>query len=276
MAVLSKRWADGQLRTTYDQGLAIINLPRGMKEPAATDAAALGLSIHADPLDRNTIACTGSQFCNIAVTETKGHMFQLIEKLRQKSVKLHGIRIHMSGCPSSCAQHFTADIGLKGVRVRRLLGTREGFDVYLGGGIAGGVQMACPYRLGVDVDQLPTLIEEVVNDYYRHHRAGQTFSAYWRDKLRSTEAAKVGDTDYHLPTWICEVCDHRHVGQDPPIFCPRCCGLRRRFARLDPTTDECQFAQHSPKSELVECLGPSEASPPPAPPSESTVSVPCS
>jgi ferredoxin-nitrite reductase len=233
LAVLSRKWGNGQLRTTHEQGIAVINIPAGFKDAAATAAAALRLTIHADPFDRNTVACTGSQFCNIAVTETKGHMFQLVEKLRKKALKLHGIRIHMSGCPSSCAQHFTADIGLKGVRVRRLLGTREGFDVYLGGGIAGQVHMGLPYQLGVDVDQLPTLIEHVVGEYYLRHKPGQTFSAYWRELLQSREAQKVGDDDYQVPVWLCEACEHEHRGEDPPVFCPSCAGLRRNFARLE-------------------------------------------
>ncbi|MCA9173367.1 MAG: Rieske 2Fe-2S domain-containing protein [Planctomycetales bacterium] len=235
LAVLSRRWGDGQLRTTHEQGIAVINLPRAAKDAAATAAAALGLSVHADPFEMNTIACTGSQFCNIAVTETKGQMLLLIEKLRKKALKLHGIRIHMSGCPSSCAQHFTADIGLKGVRVRRLLGTREGFDVYLGGGVCGEVRMGRLYKLGVDVDQLPTLIEEVIAEYYRKHSDGQTFSEYWHDRLQAAEADKVEEQEYQTPTWICESCRHEHHAEDPPIFCPSCAGLRRHFARLDPS-----------------------------------------
>ncbi len=233
LAVLSKKWGDGQLRTTHEQGIAVINIPTGFRDPAATAAAALGLTIHADPFERNTVACTGSQFCNIAVTETKGHMFQLVDKLRKRALQLHGIRIHMSGCPSSCAQHFTSDIGLKGVRVRRLLGTREGFDVYLGGGIAGKVHMGLPYQLGVDVDQLPTLIETVVREYYLRHKSGQTFSAYWREILSEREVRKIGDDDYRVPIWICEACDYEHKGEDPPVFCPSCAGLRRNFARLE-------------------------------------------
>ena len=233
LGVLANKWGDGRLRTTHEQGIAIVNIPARFKDAAAVDAAALGLSVHADSLDRNTMACTGSQFCNIAVTETKGHMFQLLEKLRKKRTQLEGIRIHMSGCPSSCAQHFTADVGLKGVRVRRLLGTREGFDVFLGGGIGGDVRLALPYKLGVDVDQLPTLIEHVVAEYYLRHRAGETFSLYWRQRLREEATAKVGDDDYKPPLWICEGCQHRHLGEDPPIFCPSCAGLRRAFARID-------------------------------------------
>ena len=235
LAVLSKKWGNGSLRTTHEQGIAVANIPTGFKNAAATDVAALGLSIHTDAYELNTMACTGSQFCNIAVTETKGHMFQLIDKLRKRALKLHGIRIHMSGCPSSCAQHFTADIGLKGVRVRRLLGTREGFDVYLGGGLAGQTHLGMPYKLGVDVDQLPSLIESVVNEYYLKHRSGQTFSAYWRHKLQPAEAQKVGDDDYQLPIWLCESCQYEHAGEDPPVFCPSCAGLRRNFARLEST-----------------------------------------
>ena len=233
LAILSRRWADGQLRTTMEQGIAVINIPTGFKDAAATAAAALGLSVQADDIELNTVACTGSQFCNIAVTQTKGHMFQLIEKLRKRSLKQHGIRIHMSGCPSSCAQHFTADIGLKGVRVRRLLGTTEGFDVFLGGGIAGQVHMALPFRLGVDVEQLPNLIEEVIGEYHAYHKPGQTFSIYWREKLKAAKATKTAEEEYQLPIWICEQCDHHHEGEDPPVFCPTCAGLRRYFARVE-------------------------------------------
>ena len=233
LAVLAKRWGAGRLRTTHEQGLAVIDVPSGFRDAAATDAAAVGLSMHADTLARNTVACTGTQFCNIAVTETKGAMFRLVDTLRQRTLALHGIRIHMSGCPSSCAQHFTADIGLKGVRVRRLIGTREGFDVYLGGGVAGDVHLGLRYKLGVDVDQLPLVIEEVVNEYYVRHRAGQTFSAYWRARLREAGAAKVGEDDYRPATWICERCEYRRVGEDPPVFCPGCAGVRRLFARVE-------------------------------------------
>lgn len=233
LALLSKKWGDGAMRATTEQDMLITGIPLGFKDSAATQAAALGLSIHADSLARNTVACTGKQFCNIAVTETKGQMLQLVDKLRQRALMLHGIRIHMSGCPSSCAQHFTADIGLKGVRVRRILGTREGFDVYLGGGISGQVHLAKPYRLGVDVDQLPQLIEEVTQEFYQKHTAGQTFSSYWRDKLVVADAAKVGDGEYTPPTWVCEGCDYHHLGQDPPVYCPSCAGLRRLFARIE-------------------------------------------
>ncbi len=123
------------------------------------------------------------------------------------------------------------------MRVRRLLGTREGFDVYLGGGIGDGVQMGRTFRLGVDIDQLPTLIEEVVTQYYLSHKPGQTFSAYWREQLPADSSVKVSDDDFNPPIWTCEKCRHEHVGVDPPVFCPSCAGLRRYFARLEDAAD---------------------------------------
>lgn len=233
VARVAKKWGDGTLRLTSEQGLIIPQIATPFKTSAATDAAAYGLSLHADTVGQNTVACTGKQFCNIGVTETKGHMFRLMDELRQRNLPLHAIRIHMSGCPASCAQHHTADIGLKGVRVRRLLGTREGFDVYLGGGIAGQLQMGAIYRLGVDVHQLPQLIEDVVREYYRCHQPGQTFSAYWREKLQGQQGVKVLDNDYQRPRWRCEACQHEFLGEDPPVFCPQCAGLRRNFSRWD-------------------------------------------
>jgi ferredoxin-nitrite reductase len=237
LGLASERWANGQLRTTPEQGVMILNVPTGFRDALATHLARWNLSAHADSRVRNVVACTGKQFCNIAVTETKAHALRLIEELRQRSLELHGIRIHMSGCPSSCANHHTADIGLKGVRVKRLLGTREGFDVFLGGGVAGRLQLALPYRMGVDVGQLPNLVDEVVREYYLRHTPGDTFSDYWRKELAQRQPAAAKEEEYQPPVWECDNCAYRHSGDDPPIYCPKCAALRRHFARLEGAAD---------------------------------------
>ncbi len=233
IGVASERWSDGQLRTTPEQGLMILNVRGGFRDALATQLGQWNLGVHADSRVRALVACTGKQFCNIAVTETKAHALQLIEQLRQRSLELHGVRIHMSGCPSACGNHHTADIGLKGVRVKRLLGTREGFDVFLGGGVAGRLQTALPYRLGVDVDQLPNLVDELVREFYRLHAPGETFSEYWRKKLLLREPSAALEQEYQLPVWECDRCGHRHAGEDPPVYCPQCAALRRHFARWE-------------------------------------------
>jgi len=121
---------------------------------------------------------------------------------------------------------YTADIGLKGTRVRRLLRTVDAFDVYLGGGVAADVHLGILYQKGVAFDQLPNLLEHVIRDFYVHGSPGETFSQYWRRKLPGHKAEQAQPD---LPTWRCTHCGHLHVAFDPPPFCPLCAALRSQF-----------------------------------------------
>jgi ferredoxin-nitrite reductase len=232
LAIIAQQHGWGTLRTTYDQNLVIPGIPSAARQTVGYAIARHGLTFEPDPITRSMVACTGKQFCNIAVTETKGYAYQLIESLRRRNVLLHGINIHMSGCPSSCAMSYTADIGLKGGKIRKGLRVLDAFDVYLGGGLASAVQMGTLYKKLVPVDQLPSVIEEVVRDFYVHRSDTETFSAYWRNKLQGHRADKEND---ELPRWRCSRCAHVHVALDPPPFCPVCAALRARF---EPAPDE--------------------------------------
>jgi ferredoxin-nitrite reductase len=234
LAELAESCGDGTLRTAYDQGIVVPNIAHDRRRAAVRLLNRSGLEHEADSIARNIMACTGRQFCNIAVSETKGHAFGLIDRLRAKGVRLAGIRIHMSGCPSSCAQTYLGDIGLKGVRVRRTGGTRDGFDVFLGGGVHETVELGIPYRKGVDVDQLPELIEHLVSTYDNEAVPGASFSTFWRQRLQEWHGATpLAEDEYRPDVWLCEGCGHRHTGEDPPVYCPRCAALRRSFARLE-------------------------------------------
>ena len=236
LAELAIRYGDGTLRAAYDQGIVIPGIDEVGRFGAVRALNRLGMEHEADSITRNILACTGRQFCNIAVSETKGHAFGLMDALRLKGVKLADIKIHMSGCPSSCAQTYLGDIGLKGVRVRRTGGTRDGFDVFLGGGAHGPVELGLPYRKGVDVAQLPEMIEFLVKTYDRDQTGHQSFSEFWRGRIIGMVAEPaVAESEFRPDIWVCDKCGHEHAGDDPPVFCPKCAGLRKHFARLDPT-----------------------------------------
>jgi precorrin-3B synthase len=245
LATLAEECGDGTLRTAYDQGVVIPNIPAAARARAARWLNRVGLEHEADTVARNILACTGRQFCNIAVSETKGHAFGLMDRLRAKGVKLAGIKVHISGCPSSCAQTYLGDIGLKGVRVRRKGGTCDAFDVFVGGGAHGAVELGILYRKGVDLDQLPEVIESLVRTYDREHRGDATFSQYWRERLTTAPhfPFATAEEDFRPDVWVCEGCGHHHTGDDPPVFCPRCAALRRSFARLG---DEPAAAEEPP------------------------------
>ena len=233
LAVVARRFGSETLRTTYDQNVVIPDIPEAARREAELAVARHGLSFEPDAALRNVVACTGKQFCNIAVTETKGYAYQLVEELRRRKVQIHGVRLHMSGCPSSCAMNHTADIGLKGAKVRRGLRVLDAFDVSLGGGLGAEVRLGETYRKAVPVSELPELVQGVVAEFHLQRAPGQSFSEYWTRKL----AARPPDPkrDVEVPRWQCTRCAHLHVAEDPPPFCPRCAAIRARF---EPAPEE--------------------------------------
>ncbi|MGH7819308.1 MAG: rubredoxin-like domain-containing protein, partial [Candidatus Binatia bacterium] len=228
IAVLARRHGDGTIRTATDQNLVLPNVAGEARGSLGNELAALGLAFEADSLSRQTIACTGKQFCSLAVTEAKGYAFQLVEELRRRRVETYGIRIAISGCPNACAQHHTADIGLKGVRVRRGLRVVDGFDVYLGGGVAGGLELGRLHRKGVPFSQLSECLEKVIREFHAERGSGESFSTFWRRRLAGEQPEVVAEEE--LPLWRCEPCGYLHAGERPPGFCPRCAAVRARFA----------------------------------------------
>jgi ferredoxin-nitrite reductase len=232
LSLVAREHGDGTLRTTYDQNLVIPGISSAARDEAAFAVARHGLTFEPDSATRNMVACTGKQFCNLAVTETKGYAYQLIEEMRRRRVQLHGIHIHMSGCPSSCAMSYTADIGLKGGKVRRGLRVLDAFDLYVGGGLGREVQMGTLFQKSVPFSELPDVVEGLVREFYLHRRAGETFSQYWRQKLQGHKAEPL---KVELPRWQCTKCRHIHVAQDPPPFCPLCAAIRAKF---EPAPEE--------------------------------------
>lgn len=235
LAILARRFGDRSLRTTIDQNIVLPGVAGNARNALGHALAALGLAFEADSLTRSTIACTGKQFCSLAVTEAKGLALQLLEELRRRRVESYGLRIAISGCPNSCAQHHTADIGLKGVKVRRGLRIVDGFDVHLGGGIADSLQMATLWKKGVPFTQLAELLEHTVREFHTHRRDNESFSAYWRRRLDGQPAEVIAPEE--PPTWRCGECGYLHGGQAPPGVCPRCAAPRGRFARDDGASE---------------------------------------
>src|SRR5439155_936643 len=116
-AELSERYGSGVIRTTSMQNLVIPNVPRDHASSLARALELVGLPLDASPFRRGTVACTGSEFCKLALTETKGFARDLVETLeRQLPGFDQHIKIHVTGCPNSCGQHWIADLGIEGKR----------------------------------------------------------------------------------------------------------------------------------------------------------------
>jgi sulfite reductase (ferredoxin) len=111
-----------RLRTTPHQKLVVLDVPRDEVEPLVAELDALGLSARPSVFRRGTIACTGIEFCKLAIVETKVTAATAVAELERRLADLadsgqlpQALSLHINGCPNSCARIQTADIGLKGM-----------------------------------------------------------------------------------------------------------------------------------------------------------------
>jgi sulfite reductase (ferredoxin) len=118
-ADLSDRFGDGQLRTTAMQNLVIVNVPAGHSGELAKELDGAGLRVEASPFWRGVIACSGTEFCKLAITETKAFSRWLVEELEERLPSFdQDLKLHVTGCPNSCGQHWIADIGIEGKKIK--------------------------------------------------------------------------------------------------------------------------------------------------------------
>ncbi|KQP66971.1 nitrite/sulfite reductase [Nocardioides sp. Leaf285] len=125
-------------RLTPYQKIVLIGVPADAVDALLDDLDELGLSGRPSGWRRNTMACTGIEFCKLAIVDTKDRARDLVAELEQRFPDLDalvpdGITVNVNGCPNACARTQVADIGLKGQLVMHEGQQVEGFQVHLGG-----------------------------------------------------------------------------------------------------------------------------------------------
>ncbi|KIS25690.1 sulfite reductase [Arthrobacter sp. SPG23] len=180
-----------RLRTTPHQKLVVLDVPKDEVEPLVAELDALGLSARPSVFRRGTIACTGIEYCKLAIVETKVTAATAVAELERRLADLsesgqlpHALSLHINGCPNSCARIQTADIGLKGMMLPTPDGDpTPGFQVHLGGGLASSTREEAGLGrtvrgLKVYVEDLPDYVERVVRKFVAEHAEGQTFAEW--------------------------------------------------------------------------------------------------
>jgi ferredoxin-nitrite reductase len=120
LARLAEVYGSGEIRLSVEQNLIINNIPDSRLEAFLAEPLLQRFSIKPDSLTRGLVSCTGAQFCNFALIETKNRALAMIEALEAELALTRGVRIHWTGCPNSCGQPQVADIGLMGTKVRKM------------------------------------------------------------------------------------------------------------------------------------------------------------
>ena len=169
LARLAEVYGSGELRLTVEQNIIIPNLPDSRLGPFLKEPLLTRFSVKPAPLSRSLVSCTGSQFCNFALIETKNRALAMIQEIEQEVSVPRPVRIHWTGCPNSCGQPQVADIGLMGTKTRKNGQTVEAVDIYMGGKVGKEAHLGTCVRKAVPCDEL----KAVLSDLLVHQFSGQ-------------------------------------------------------------------------------------------------------
>ena len=179
VADLADRLGAGRIRATTTQKLVILDVAESDLDALEAELGALDLVVRPSVFRRGTMACTGIEFCKLAIVETKGNARDLITELERRLPDFdEQISINVNGCPNACARFQVADIGLKGSLVPNEAGEMvEGFQVHLGGHLGTRSRLGRKSRgLKVTADGLVDYIVALLETYRANRAEGDTFA----------------------------------------------------------------------------------------------------
>ncbi|MCH7660682.1 MAG: ferredoxin--nitrite reductase, partial [Euryarchaeota archaeon] len=178
LADLAEKYGSGEVRLTRRQNPLIMDIPDNDLDALLDEPLLSKHTPEPNPFEQGAMACTGTEFCSLALTETKARMARLLRWLRD-SCKLpedvDRIKIHFSGCTADCGQAMTADIGLQGMRARKDGEMVEAMDVGVGGGIGVEPTFIEWVRQRVPADEVPGMLRNLIEAYAALRTEGQTF-----------------------------------------------------------------------------------------------------
>jgi len=189
-ADLADAYATGDLRTTSMQNLLIINIPRDNIDALVRGLDAAGLRVTASPFWRGAIACTGTEFCKLAITETKGFTRWIVEELEERLPAFdQSLKLHVTGCPNACGQHWIADIGLEGKKIKTGSKLTDAYYFCLGGAVGAHQRIARPIGFRCEAREVPEAIERLLRIYLAQRHDDENLRAYFSrfsdDNLRA-------------------------------------------------------------------------------------------
>ena len=195
---LVDRYGAAGVRLTSYQKLVVIGVDGDLVESLIKELRLIGLEAEPSHWRRSTMACTGIEFCKLAIVDTKQRATDLIAEMERRFPELDTpISINVNGCPNACARTQVADIGLKGQLVTDEHGNQVGgFQVHLGGGIGEINALGKKLRAHkVTSEGLDDYVTNVVTAYLADRNEGERFATWVEradDDLLRGESELVG------------------------------------------------------------------------------------
>jgi sulfite reductase (ferredoxin) len=185
IANLASTYGSGRVRTTTEQKMVILDVPAANVDDLTAQLDKAGLPARPSVFRRHTMACTGIEFCKLAIVETKHRAAEAIAELERRLPDFDTpVTINVNGCPNSCARIQTADIGLKGSLVTGPDGQQvEGFQIHLGGTLGGGDGSDSGFGrkvrgLKTTADDMPDYLERVLRRFETARTPDESFAAW--------------------------------------------------------------------------------------------------
>jgi sulfite reductase (ferredoxin) len=181
VAELAEEHGSGRLRTTVEQKMIVLDVPEDRVESLVAGLEALDLQARPSAFRRGVMACTGIEFCKLAIVETKQRGATLIDELERRMPDFdEPISINLNGCPNACARIQVADIGLKGQLVLDGEGRQvEGYQVHLGGALGLEPGFGRKVRgLKVTAEELPDYVERLLTRFAKEREEGERFASW--------------------------------------------------------------------------------------------------
>jgi sulfite reductase (ferredoxin) len=194
-AELAEKFGSGSLRATISQNLVIVDVPRAKTGELARELGQIGLHVEASQFWRGAIACTGTEFCKLAISETKGFTRWLVEDLEERLPQFdQQLKLHVTGCPNGCGQHWIADIGLEGKKIKHEGKLADAFYFCLGGAVGEYAGVARPVGYRCAASEVPEAIERLLRRYLGGRARAESlrswFARHSNDELRSQLAGE--------------------------------------------------------------------------------------
>jgi sulfite reductase (ferredoxin) len=178
-ADLADRYAKGHIRTTTMQNLLIVNVPQRHAATVAHELEVAALPVQASVFARGTVACTGSEFCKLALTETKGFARWLTHELEERLPDFQEqMRLNITGCPNSCGQHWIADIGIEGKKIKADGRMVDAYYFCVGGSVGEFAAIARPVGYRCAATDVPDAIERLLTGFNERREPGENLRRF--------------------------------------------------------------------------------------------------
>lgn len=195
-AELAERFGGGTLRATVAQNLIFTDVPTRQANELARELGQIGLYVEGSMFFRGAIACTGTEFCKLAITETKGFTRWLVDELEERLPQFdQQLKLHVTGCPNGCGQHWIADIGLEGKKVKHEGKMTDAYYFCLGGAVGEFAGTSRPVGYRCPAPLVPEAIERLLRQYLGGRKPSESlrswFARHTNDELRAQLAGEV-------------------------------------------------------------------------------------